>query len=207
MSGSPTMCPECGSSDIRFREKRGEWICEDCDHRWTVDLVDNESDSTQEPMPRIFLSYGRGDDEPFVERLHRALTDRGFDVWWDRVDMPSRELTFLHEIREAIAARQRLLLVVGPHAASSDYVLQEWQFALEADKVVTPILRLGDYPLVPDELKLLHCEDFRDDDRFEFHLENLARQLAAPPPPLGKLIAVPSLPPHYLARPDRLLVL
>jgi hypothetical protein len=65
------------------------------------------------------------------------------------------------------------VLVVGPKAVTSDYVRQEWQFAWrEADKVVTPILRLGDYPLVPDELKLLHCEDFRDDTQYPFHLEN-----------------------------------
>src|SRR5437773_3342012 len=50
-----------------------------------------------------------------------------------------------------------------PKAALSDYVRQEWQFALQADKAVTPILRQGDYPLVPAELKLLHCEDFPDD--------------------------------------------
>ena len=155
-------------------------------------------------MTNIFLSYGRGDDEPFVERLSRALKARGLDVWFDRESMPSRSLTFHQEIRDAIATCVRLVLIVGPHAVASEYVQQEWQFALEADKVVTPILRVGDYPLVPDELKLLHCEDFRDDARFEFHLDNLARQLSEPPPPLGKLIAVPSLPPHYLARTERL---
>jgi hypothetical protein len=32
-------------------------------------------------------------------------------------------------------------------------VRQEWQYALQADKAVTPILRQGDYPLDPDELK------------------------------------------------------
>jgi hypothetical protein len=79
---------------------------------------------------------------------------------------------------DAIAARERLLLVVGPKAVTSDYVRQEWQFAWsEADKVVTPILRLGDYPLVPDELKLLHCEDFQNDAQYELHLDNLVRQL------------------------------
>ena len=155
-------------------------------------------------MPSLFLSYAREDDEPFVERLYHALRARGFDVWWDRVSMPSRLLTFHQEIREAIAARERLILVVGPRAGTSDYVRQEWQFALQADKVVTPVLRLGDYPLVPDELRLLHTEDFRDDARFDFHLDNLARQLSQPVPPLGQLIAVPSLPAHYLARADRL---
>ena len=74
------------------------------------------------------------------------------------------------------------------------------QFALQADKAVTLILRQGDYPLVPDELKLLHREDFRDDAQYAFHLENLVRQLREPVPPLGKLNAVPSLPAHYLAR-------
>src|SRR5436190_13708430 len=117
-------------------------------------------------MTNIFLSYARGDDvQPFdpatsfVARLSRDLTAAGFDVWFDRDDMPSRSLTFHQEIRDAIAARERLVLLIGPKAVTSEYVRQEWQFAWrEADKVVTPILRLGDYPLVPGELKLLHCE-------------------------------------------------
>src|SRR5260370_11799471 len=116
--------------------------------------------------------------------------------------MPSRGLTFHQEIQDAVAARERLLLVVGPKAAESEYVRQEWQFALQADKAVTPILWQGDYPLVPDELKLLHSEDFRDDAQYAFHMENLVRQLREPVPPLGKLIAAPSLPAHYLPPPD-----
>jgi hypothetical protein len=44
---------------------------------------------------------------------------------------------------------------------------------MRADKAVTPILRQGDYPLVPDELKLLHCEDFHDDAQHAFHLEEV----------------------------------
>jgi len=55
--------------------------------------------------------------------------------------MPSRGLTFHQEIQDAVAARERLVLVVGPKAALSDCVRQEWQFALQADKAVTPILR------------------------------------------------------------------
>ena len=104
-------------------------------------------------MTSIFLSYARGDDgEPFdpatsfVARLHRDLTAAGFDVWFDRVSMPSRSLTFHQEIRDAVAACDRLVLVVGPKAAESLYVRQEWQFAyFEAEKIVTPILRCGDY--------------------------------------------------------------
>jgi NB-ARC domain/TIR domain len=166
-------------------------------------------------MAAIFLSYARGDDgEPFepqrsfVARLARDLQERGCDVWFDRVSMPSRSLTFHQEIRDAISACERLLLVVGPQAVSSDYVRQEWQFAyFQADKFVTPILRRGDFPLVPDELKLLHCEDFRDEAQYEFHLAQLARILEEPLPRLGALIGVPSLPAHFLSRTDRLVVI
>lgn len=76
-------------------------------------------------MTTIFLSYARGDDEPFVRRLYEDLTAHGFDVWFDRVSMPSRQLTFFQEIRDAIAARDRLLLVIGPEATTSEYVTQE----------------------------------------------------------------------------------
>ena len=121
-------------------------------------------------MTRIFLSYARGDDvQPYdpatswVQRLSRELTAAGFDVWFDHLSLPSRGLTFHQEIRDAIAACNRLLLVVGPQAASSEYVQQEWQFAwFEAEKVVTPILRSGDYPLAIPELALLHAEEARN---------------------------------------------
>ena len=69
--------------------------------------------------------------------------------------MPNRALTFLHEIREAITASDRLVLVVGPKAVTSDYVRAEWLYALEIGKAINPVLRLGDYDLMPDELKLL----------------------------------------------------
>ncbi len=155
-------------------------------------------------MATLFLSYARGDDEPFVERLYRDLSMRGFEVWWDRHSMPGRALTFLQEIRDAITARDRFVLVVGPKAVTSDYVRAEWLYALEIGKAINPVLRLGDYDLLPDELKLLDAPDFRDDGHYAARLETLVRQLSEPVAPLGKLIAVPSLPPHFLRRQDRL---
>lgn len=152
----------------------------------------------------VFLSYARGDDESFVAHLYADLAARGFTLWWDRVSMPSRGLTFLHEIREAIDSHERFLLVLGPEATLSDYVVAEWQHAVNYGKAINPILRLGDFPLVPDELKLHHVEDFRDDTRYSFHLENLVRQLSEHAAPMGKIVGVPSLPGHLLARKDRL---
>jgi hypothetical protein len=155
-------------------------------------------------MTNVFLSYAREDDEAFVKRLYHALKARGFDVWWDRTDMSSRGLSFHQEILARIASVDRFVLVVGPKVRNSEYVEQEWKSAIEHHKVVTPILRLGDVSHVPDKLRLFHHEDFREDAQFDFHLDNLVRQLSEAPPTLGKLIAVPSLPPHYLERSERL---
>lgn len=169
-------------------------------------------------VPKIFLSYARNDDEPFAWRLYAALDEAGFDVWFDRVSMPARQLSFHQEIRDEITARDRLILVVGPGAVGSDYVTQEWRFAyFEAMKCVNPIVRLDGvdamgkridgYSLIPEDLRLIHAEDFRDDAQFDVHRENLIRQLSDPPPPAGKLVAVPELPPHYLDQPARLAAL
>ena len=157
------------------------------------------------PAHRIFLSYARDDDETFVKRLHADLTATGFTVWFDRESLMSRGLTFHHEIKDAIRTEvDRVVYVGGPKAALSAYVREEWQFALECDHVVvTPILRLGDYETcVPGELALLHCEDFRDDALYPTALAKLIAYLRQPNPKLGALFAVPSLPPHFLGRPE-----
>jgi WD40 repeat protein len=174
--------------------------------------IDEANDSIR--INSIFLSYARDDDELFVKRLYNDLVARGFEVWWDRVSMPSRQLTFYQEIRDAIMSRDRVVLVVGPHAVTSDYVTQEWQWALEMGKCINPIIRLDGrqndggliegYELLPEQLKLVPAEDFRDDSRYREHLENLVLQFSDPVPPLGKLIAVPTLPVHYRAQPERL---
>ncbi len=155
-------------------------------------------------MAKLFLSYARNDDEPFVWRLYKDLIAAGFDVWFDRVSMPSRQLTFYQEIRDAIEEGDRLILVVGPNAVESNTVEQEWRFALEADKCVNPIVRLDSfssemdgYSLIPEELALFHAEDFRDDTRYNEHIKNLIRQLSEPPPRLGEPISVPTLPMYF----------
>jgi hypothetical protein len=155
-------------------------------------------------MTSLFLSYARGDDEPFVERLYHALRAGGFDVWWDRACMPNRGATFTDEIRRAIAARDRLVLVVGPRAVGSAYVRDEWTCALDLDKPVHPIVRLGDVTQLPERVALYDARLMQRDADFERELAKLVEQLHAAPPPLGALHGVPSLPPHYLERPEAL---
>jgi tetratricopeptide (TPR) repeat protein len=164
-----------------------------------------------EPAPtlknRIFLSYARGDDDPdyydasksFIRKLYNDLKTE-HDLWWDRENMPSRGLSFLPEIRDAVADCSRLILVIGEYALKSDYVRAEWEFALSRCIPVLPILRNGDYSIIPEAVQLLHTPDFRDDSKYDKSLIELKRILGEPDAPLGTLFGVPSLPQNYIER-------
>lgn len=96
-------------------------------------------------------------------------------MWFDRVSRPARQ----------IAARDRLVLVVGPEAAVRPYVLKEWGEALLLDQCVNPIVRLDGrradgspidgYTLVPEDLSFIHAEDFRRDSEYAEHLDKVGR--------------------------------
>lgn len=153
----------------------------------------------------IFISYARDDDEAFAKRMWLDLEKHGFSVWWDREAMESRGYSFLRELRDAIAAAERLLLIVGPRVRRSPYVEMEWRHALREGVVVTPLLRLGDYQDVPEALRLLHCEDVRSSIREAEGLAKVRRIVSTPVPPMGPLLGVvPRLPTPYLEQPDRL---
>jgi len=156
---------------------------------------------------KLFISYARADSEDFAERLHNDLTKRGFDVWWDKKSMQSRGRTFLQEITDAIYEVDRLVLVVSPAAAKSDYVAREWNDALSFGKPVTPVLHLGGRDCVPHEFAGVHYVDFMQGANYEKALDDLARILAGPVEPLGKVIGVPGLPANFLPRPSELMAL
>ena len=157
-----------------------------------------------EKLPSLFISYAREDDEPFVEKLYQDLKANGYDVWWDRATMKNRGRTFLQEIRDAIENSDLLIAVIGPKANVSDSVRYEWEHALLFSKEVIPILRIGDYTLLPPEMSKLHCLDFRKKRPYEKALQELIQILREPIPPLCQIIGVPSLPPNYLPRKEDL---
>jgi WD40 repeat protein len=154
---------------------------------------------------KLFLSYARSDDEPFVARLYSRLQAEGFDVWYDRESMPNRGLSFTQEVRDAIDRCERLVLVAGPIALSSPYVKSEWQHALLFGRSVITILRLGTLEDLPKELQLHHIPDFRDPHSFDEVFSQLLRQLKDEPAEWGPLLTpVPTLPLPYLPRGDDL---
>jgi hypothetical protein len=147
--------------------------------------------------PKVFLSYGRGDDRKLIDAIERDLQAAGFAVWRDEGSMPSRGRSFIHELRVAIEQADRIVLAVGPAAMRSEHVLMEWQYALTVDRVVVPVWLSSDFRTLPPELANLHA--------IRLDVEGTAgviRRLREDPPPLGQLHGVPQLPPHYRPRPD-----
>ncbi|MBL8161412.1 MAG: TIR domain-containing protein [Anaerolineae bacterium] len=149
---------------------------------------------------KLFISYARADDEPFVESLYEDLTCQDYNVWWDRKAMESRGKTFLQEIRDAITNANRFILVVGPGAAESSYVRAEWEHALSICQVIIPVLRLGEYDLVPGPLKHNHCIDMRGSRPYTKAREELIRILETEDVGRGRMFSVPELPPHFIER-------
>jgi hypothetical protein len=128
----------------------------------------------------IFISYARGDDEPFVLGLYKDLTALGFKVWWDKVSLNFQGINFFREIKRAIEACDRLLIVIGPKANESYYVRAEWQHALFLTKEVVPILRLENFELIPQPLKKLQCLDCRNSRHYNEALSDLCQILTKP---------------------------
>ena len=166
--------------------------------------------------PSIFISYGRGDDhedyndpdKSFLRKLYNDLTADDYNVWWDRVSMPSRGLNFMQEIQDAITKHDKLILIVGPHAIGSDYVRYEWQYALRICKPVIPILLKRDpkitedkdqYGQVPIDVHAINALDWDKNDKYVRVLAELKRILGEDAP-LGKTHNLPLPPRGYIER-------
>ncbi|PAY17506.1 hypothetical protein CKO51_20800 [Rhodopirellula sp. SM50] len=111
MTENAILCPNCGSADIRFRKKRNDWFCDDCDHRW-------QGPPPNELNPRrtrLFLSYGRHDAAALADRLTNDLTEAGFDVWRDEEQIRTGA-AWEKAIRDGLHSTQIMIAVLTPHA-------------------------------------------------------------------------------------------
>ncbi len=161
---------------------------------------------------QAMISYSRHDDMAFVEKLQNSL-ETVFQIrskrsrryfWRDLTDMPSQGRGFRQEIKDAIDASERVLLIVGEKAMTSPEVRMEWEYALSICKPIVPLLRAGDWSLLPTELANLPGYDFRDDMPFDERLNQLTGVMREQPLPLGKLVNVTSLPAQFQPRPVQL---
>jgi hypothetical protein len=153
---------------------------------------------------RIFVSYAWKDDQLFVEWLYNDLQRLGYDPWMDKRNMPSRGRSLPREVEEQLQICDRVVAVMGPAAITSEACRAERAFAFSVGKVVTAILRLGDYKMLPPELSQYIVPDFRVSRPYKASLDELVRVLQDRPVIPGRLFDVPAPPPHPQPRLDEL---
>lgn len=114
MTRTMPTCPACQSTEIRFREKRSDWICDACDHRWQAEPAAAAATGDSEPL-KIFLSYGRHDARELAEKLAVDLAAQKHEVWLDTRRIQPGE-SWQHEITDGLRAAQIVIYLMSPHS-------------------------------------------------------------------------------------------
>lgn len=89
-------------------------------------------------LPRVFISYSRV-DEPFARRLATSLSETGMDVWIDVEDIPAG-MKWSKAIQQGLDSAVVMLVLISPESMASGNVEDEWQYFLDHNKPVIPVL-------------------------------------------------------------------
>jgi formylglycine-generating enzyme required for sulfatase activity len=89
-------------------------------------------------MPRVFISYSRS-DEPFARQLAASLSQMGADIWIDVEDIPAG-LKWSSAIQQGLDTAEALIVIISPESMASRNVEDEWQYFLDHQKPVVPVL-------------------------------------------------------------------
>ena len=148
-------------------------------------------------MPKIFISYRRTDAIDAVRALYFQLRLRfGFNQVFMDVSAISAGEVWSNRLEQAISDATVVLIVIGPNwlkAADkfgrrridikSDWVRREVQYALDAQKIVIPLLIGGEVQLPPLEalpapLKGIaqHQQHILSNERWEDDVQSLANR-------------------------------
>jgi hypothetical protein len=107
-------------------------------------------------MAHLFLSYAREDRE-CAEILARALSSRGWSVWWDRQIQVGR--SFSEVIEQELEKARCVIVLWSRHAVASEWVQSEAAEAASR-KVLVPVRIENVRP--PLEFRRLHTADLLD---------------------------------------------
>jgi len=89
-------------------------------------------------MKDLFVSYGRKESLGFVGRMHQKLRLMGYDVWFDKVNIPDGD-DYALRISNGIEDAQNFLYIMAPRCLTSPYCLIEIEYARLLGKRVIPI--------------------------------------------------------------------
>ncbi|NEQ98296.1 MAG: TIR domain-containing protein [Cyanothece sp. SIO2G6] len=88
-----------------------------------------------------FISYGRPDSLEFATQLHAALGDAGFNVWFDKMDIPFG-VDFQAQIDDGIERSHNFIFLISPHSTQSVYCRKEIELAVKLNKRIIPLMHV-----------------------------------------------------------------
>ena len=179
-------CPECGSLDTRYREQRGGWICDACDHVWAEPPL--TGDTEPKTLFASFISYGHADASGLAERLRQDLMALGASVWLDADGIEAGGQWDIR-IEQGVRSADVLLAVMTPHSVREDSVCRdEVILAHTLGKSIVPVRASSD-PAVRPTLLLVRKSwlDFTGD--YEEAFGRLVRVLTGDESALFKPLA------------------
>ena len=122
-------------------------------------------------MARIFLSYAR-EDETVVRDMHRRLSDAGFDVWMDKINLLPGQ-AWADEIRRTVRNSDFILLFFSKDSVvKQGFVQREFKLALDTLQDIPPgtihtiPIRLDDCE-IPEQFRDLQWSDLAEEGEFE----------------------------------------
>ena len=89
----------------------------------------------------VFISYGRADSKDFAAKLNYKLNEFGFNVWFDKDDIPLA-VDYQAQIDRGIEQAHNFVFIISPHAVNSPYCLKEINLAIKLNKHIIPILHV-----------------------------------------------------------------
>ena len=124
-------------------------------------------------MSRIFISYSRI-DESFARKLALNLSRMGADIWIDVDDIPAG-VKWSTAIQQGLDNADVMLVIISPDSMQSPNVEDEWQYYLDQNKPVIPVLWRP--AKIHFQLNRVQYIDFHNLD-FEAALKKLHTELA-----------------------------
>ncbi|MEK8016451.1 MAG: TIR domain-containing protein, partial [Candidatus Parabeggiatoa sp.] len=85
-----------------------------------------------------FISYGRRESLNFVARLHQQLKLAGYEIWFDKANIPDGD-DYQQRINHGIESAHNFVCIMAPRCLTSPYCLVELEYARLLGKRVIPI--------------------------------------------------------------------
>lgn len=92
-------------------------------------------------MKDIFVSYGRRESLVFVGKLHQQLKLAGYEVWFDKVNIPDGD-DYAQRISHGIESAHNFAYIMAPRCMTSPYCLLELEYAKILGKRIIPLAQI-----------------------------------------------------------------